>query len=392
MTSRARVVVAGLGDTGRLVAGHLARSCDVVGITTKPEMLSGQEVGTRVTRPELWMRDNRIAFERLRRLDGVHILHGSLTSVDLDRRMAHVRTVDGEQRTEPYDVLVIATGVANGFWRRPHVQTHDEISRDLAAAHDRLAAANSIAVIGGGAAAVSTAANAAARWPSTDVALYYPHERPLLGHHRKVWGHLERRLEELGVRLHPGHRAVIPDDFDGDDITSATIEFSTGQPAAAADAVVWATGRVRPNTAGLPAELVDDDGFVVVGPTLQNPTRPEVFAVGDVAATDPLRGSARNRADRLVADNVRGHLSGRHAEDLKRYRPTRSRWGSVLGIQPDGIWFFDASGRLIRFPAWSVDRILIGWFLYRNTYGGVRRARADARPGPDADLARGSRG
>ncbi len=109
-----------------------------------------------------------------------------------------------------------------------------------------------------------------------------------------------------------------------------------------------------------------------VTPTLQTADRPEVFAVGDVAATDPLRCSARNRADGLLADNVRAHLSG---EPLGTFRPSRVRWGSVLGIQPHGIEVFLASGSVIRFPLWCVERVLLPWYLYRGVYGGIRRRR-----------------
>ena len=43
---RPRIVVAGLGDTGVLIATRLARTCDVVGISTRPALVSGQELGT----------------------------------------------------------------------------------------------------------------------------------------------------------------------------------------------------------------------------------------------------------------------------------------------------------------------------------------------------------
>jgi hypothetical protein len=59
-----RVVVAGLGDSGLLTAIHLARHADVVGISAKPALVSGQELGTRLTRPDDWARDYFIPFER----------------------------------------------------------------------------------------------------------------------------------------------------------------------------------------------------------------------------------------------------------------------------------------------------------------------------------------
>ena len=52
--SRPRVVIAGLGDSGLLTAIKLARHFDVVGISVKPALVSGQELGLRLARPKDW--------------------------------------------------------------------------------------------------------------------------------------------------------------------------------------------------------------------------------------------------------------------------------------------------------------------------------------------------
>ena len=267
-------------------------------------------------------------------------------------------------------MLVISTGVSNGFWRRPDVQSTDEVDASLRAAHERLAAAGSINVVGGGAAAVSTAANLASTWPAKQVHLYFPGERALPRHHPRVWQQVARRLSDRGVALHAGHRAVVPDGFDCDRITDEPVEWSTGQPAADADATVWAIGRVRPNTDWVPPELLDEDGFVRVAPDLTLPGQPGLFAIGDVAATDPLRSSARNRADKLLAKNVRAHLAG---EPLEEFKAPRGRWGSVLGVQANGLEVFAPNGKAFRFPAWSIETVLQPWIVRRGIYGGVRR-------------------
>jgi NADH dehydrogenase FAD-containing subunit len=365
------VLVAGLGDSGVLTAIHLARHARVVGISAKPELVSGQELGVRLARPDDWARDNRVAFGRYRRLDGVRRVHGSLVGLDLDAREVTIQRAGGGVAVEPYDVLVISTGVTNGFWRRPHLQSREEIDADIRSHHESVAAATSVIVIGGGAAAVGAAANLRTRWPEKQVDLYFPGPRAIPQHHPRAWGHVRSRLVDLGVGLHPGHRAVVADGFDGDEITTEPVRWTTGQPPARADAVVWAIGKVRPNTGWVPDSLLDEHGFVEVSPTLQTRARPEVFAVGDVAATDPLRSSARNRADRLLARNIRAHLAGR---PLESYRAARSRWGSVLGVQRDGLLFLAPDGRAIRIPAWVIDRVLLPWVVRRGFYRGVRRA------------------
>lgn len=370
--NRRRVVVAGLGDSGLLTATHLARrdDLDIVGISSKPGLVSGQELGMRLADPERWARDYRVGFERYRRLRGLQAVHGELTALDPDAREVTVREVTGAHRRVPYDVLVIATGVTNGFWRRPDLQTDAEVDTDLAEQHGRIAAAATVVVVGGGAAAVSSALQVAARWPAKRVTLCFPGDRALPRHHPRTWEHVRRRLLAAGVDLRPGHRAELPDGFACDRITAGPIPWSTGQPSLAADAVVWAIGRVRPNTDWLPPYLLDEGGFVRVEPTLQVPGRPDVFAVGDVAATDPLRSSARNRADKLVAANIRAHLAGRR---LGEFAAPRRRWGSVLGVEADGLRVYAPSGHPFRFPAWSVRAILQPWIVRRGIYGGVRR-------------------
>ena len=367
--SRRKVVIAGLGDSGLLTAIRLAGSADVVGISAQPALVSGQELGQRLARPAEWARDYLVPFDRYRALDGVRIVQATLSGVDLTARCVHGWRPDGTEVSEPFDSLVISTGVRNGFWRHPQMQSAAEARAGLMAAHEQLAEAASIMVIGGGAAAVSAAANLAAQLPRAAVDLYFPHDRPLREHHPRTWEHLRRRLIGLGVGLHPGHRAEVPDGFDCDLITGGEARWSTGQPPARADAVLWAIGRVRPNTEWLPPDLLDPDGFVVVTPELRVPGHRGVFAVGDVAATDPLRSSARNRADSILAHNILAEPEGR---PLKSYRAPRHRWGSVIGVQNDGMEIFAPNGRPFRVPAWPVRRVLLPWIVRRGIYRGVR--------------------
>ncbi|MGE2817183.1 FAD-dependent oxidoreductase [Mycobacterium heidelbergense] len=369
MPSRKRVVVAGLGDVGLLTAIRLAGHADVVGISVKPALVSGQELGVRLARPHDWARDYWIPFDRFRRLDGVRTVHATLTGVDLAARTVHARRDDGTTITEAYDALVISTGVTNGFWRQPTLESAAEIGAGLRAAHDRLAAANSVIILGGGAAAVSSAANMATTWPAKRIDLYFPGERALAAYHPGIWQRIRGRLTDLGVGVHPGHRAVIPDGFAGNEITGEPVSWSTGQPPARADAVLWAIGRVRPNTDWLPAKLLDEHGFVRVAPDLRVPGHRGVFAVGDVAATDPLRSSARNRGDALVAHNIRAEFAGRK---LRTFRTPGRRWGSLFGIQPNGLEVFFPTGNAFRFPSWSVDRVVMPWIVRWVMYRGVR--------------------
>jgi len=130
-----------------------------------------------------------------------------------------------------------------------------------------------------------------------------------------------------------------------------------------------AVGRVQPNSDWLPSEVLDENGFVRVDSCLRVQGRPGIFAVGDIAATGPLRTSARNSGHRLLAHNVRAYLADR---PLNAYRPPRRRWGSVLGPLSDGLLVFGPSGHPFRFPAWSHDRVLRGLIVRWGIYRGVR--------------------
>ncbi len=368
--SRNRVIIAGLGDTGVLTAIRLSRHADVVGISVKPALVSGQELGVRLSRPDDWARDYWIPFDRFRRLDRVRTVQAELTGVDFAARAVFVKDVDGAELVENYDALVICTGVSNGFWRRPTLQAAADIGAELGASHDRLAAAASVIVVGGGAAAISSAANLATTWPDKRIDLYFPGDRGLRDYHPRVWQRIQTRLTELGVGLHPQHRAVLPDDFTGEEITSGVVHWSTGQPAASAAAVLWAIGQVRPNSGWLPREVLDERGFVRVTPELRVPGCDGVFAVGDIAATDALRSSARNRGDALVAHNIRAGFAGR---PLRAFRTPGRRWGSLLGIQADGLEVYLPTGHAFRLPSWSVERVVMPWIVQWGMYRGVRQ-------------------
>jgi hypothetical protein len=130
----------------------------VVGISIKPALVSGQELGVRLTRPADWARDYLVPFDRYRALDRVRTVQARLTRVDLAARVVYGDRPDGTEIAEPYDALVISTGVTNGFWRRSILQSSAEIRAEITADHDRLAAAASVMVVGGGAAEGSTTA------------------------------------------------------------------------------------------------------------------------------------------------------------------------------------------------------------------------------------------
>jgi NADH dehydrogenase FAD-containing subunit len=366
------VVIAGMGDTGVLAGISLAPHAEVIGVSTRPALVSGQELGNRVADPEHWRRNFLVPLRRFRRLDGVRLLHGRITRADLERSQVHVELANGARKVVPYDHLIVATGVTNGFWRHDRVEDLDAIEAELDAVSQELAEAQRVAVVGGGPTGVSAAANLARRHPATDVHLFYAGDEPLPGYHPRARRRIVVELERAGVQLHPGHRAEVPDGFAGDRLTAGPLRWTSGQEPVDAEVVLWATGRVRPHTAFLPDEVLDEAGFVRVDEHLRVPGHANVWAVGDVAATDPARSSARNWGFLVLTRNLRATVAGR-TERLRRFRAPEHRWGSILGLQDDGLLVFQPDGKAVRVPKRLVQPLLFDLYLRLVLYRGIRR-------------------
>lgn len=364
---RPRVVILGMGDTGLLTAVRLARRADVTLVAPKGGMVSGQELGLRLAQPETWLSTSFFAPSRYRALRDATVVHGRASALDPDARTVLVTGPDGEVRPLTYDVLVVATGTTSGFWRDGRVETLDAAEARIRQQARALEAARSVAVVGGGPSGVSVAYNLKRRYPAQEVHLVHRGDAVLPSYPPRVRATLTRHLAALGVRLHMDTAAAIPAP-PPDGPTPGPLALQSGDPVLAVDRVVWTTGAARPNTDFLPHSWLDPDGFVQVADTLEVQGQPGVFAVGDVAATDPGRSSARNAGHAVVAANVRARLRGQ--EPRKRFRaPPRHRWGSIVGLQPDGMAVYLPTGRCLHFPGWLAEwflfRLVVCWVLFR---------------------------
>jgi hypothetical protein len=176
-------------------------------------------------------------------------------------------------------------------------------------------------------------------------------------------------LRAKGVTLHPGHRAILPQGFAAEQMTTEPVQWQTGQPDLNADLVLWAIGKILPNNTFIPDQMLDGDGFVRVTPTLQVDGFEGVFAVGDIAATDKNRSSARNGGYFTAARNLRMFLDGRpHKMKPLPLVPTH-RWGSIFGLEPDGLRLYLTGGQRVTVGAWLsanlLMRLIMGGLIYR---------------------------
>ncbi|MEM8581682.1 MAG: FAD-dependent oxidoreductase, partial [Pseudomonadota bacterium] len=283
--TRKRIVVIGLGDTGVLVATGLSKQFDVTAVTPRPFYLNSQNLGARLAWPDFWEGVAKISTDRFARLDPVRIVQGLATQVDLQRDTVTVNRVDGSKTVLAYDALVIASGAENGFWRRTLVETWQEEAQRRQDERAPLKRASSIAIIGGGASGVSSAAGLAERYPDKSVRLFFSGKTVLPEFPRRAALTMMKRLKTLGVECHPNHRAVRPKPEDMRVIKPGRVAWQNGQAPVQVDAIIWALGKQTPNSNYLPNDILDDAGFVRVRPTLQIEASDHVFCVGDLAAS-----------------------------------------------------------------------------------------------------------
>jgi NADH dehydrogenase FAD-containing subunit len=367
---RPLIVIVGMGETGVLTAMQLD-GCDVVGVATKAALVSGQELGLRLVAPKAWKNDYLTELGRFKKLKHVKLLFGRATGVDLDDNNLTVELADGGRHVQRYDYLVIATGITNGFWRDDKVTEIKAIERDIVEQASRLSRAKTIAVIGGGATGTSVAANLATRYQNKAIHFFYSGDLPLPGYEDSVRQELVELLDSLGVRRAGNHRAELPGPDRVASIDSGTVNWRTGQPPFKTDAILWTTGASRPNSGFLPSHLLDGEGFVMTKPTLQVCGCSNVFAIGDVAQTDPNRSSARNWAYRILAGNILKVEAG-HAELMESFKAPKKRWGSIIGTQRNGLTIYLPDGGKMHMARWYVKLILYPFKVRRDIYGGVR--------------------
>ncbi|HEY4507353.1 MAG TPA: NAD(P)/FAD-dependent oxidoreductase, partial [Candidatus Paceibacterota bacterium] len=327
--------------------------------------------------------------------DRIEVVRGEAEKIHLDSRVV---TIGG--RDFPYDYLVLASGAQNTDCGVPGAAEHAlplkrladalKIRRTVIGAFERLASALAerprlprLAVVGGGATGVELAAELA-EFADAIGGRYYPHVRAvgptvtlvdggttlLPSFPRSVSRAAERSLAEAGVAVCHGCKIA--------SVTAAGIERAAGGTVLA-DAVFWCAG-VAPALPPFEGVLEVSDGRVAVDAALRATTRPEVFALGDVAAVLgedgrplPMLAQVAIQQAKSVARNVLAAARGKAAAPF-RYRSKGSlvslgrhkAAGVVLGIPISGplAWFIWRNTYLFKFASWK-KRLRIGfeWFI-----------------------------
>jgi NADH dehydrogenase FAD-containing subunit len=231
----------------------------------------------------------------------------------------HVVTSSGDDI--PADYVVLASGSSYPFPAKSDVDDTQAALEKYAAAHDRVAEADHVLLIGAGAVGIELAGEIKAVWPDKRVTLLDAVDDVLGDTYRAdLRAELRAQLEEIGVELMLGAplRALPPVPATG--LHPFTV---TTQDDREITADMWfQCFGVHPESDYLDDELAaarGADGFVRVAPTLQVHGFDTVFAIGDVSDADAKMAGRAGRQAHLVATNIRKLMAG--DTDLGVYEP-----------------------------------------------------------------------
>ena len=144
--------------------------------------------------------------------------------------------------------------------------------------------------------------------------ILYEHSPHLLAPFKpKLRDYAQKALEDRGVEVHTGVGVK--------EVTANSVTLASGE-VVKAHTVVWAAGlSANPVTASLGVEL-GPGGRIPVGPDLQVPGFPGVFAIGDIAAAKDLKTGQPLPGLGAVALQA-GHYTGKTIAELVAGKPTK---------------------------------------------------------------------
>lgn len=313
MARQGKLIIVGGGYLGAGLARRMDAHADVTLVEPREAFVHNSALIRALVQPEL-LDKVLLPYDKLLRRG--RVLHQRATQVHADG----VTLANGERLHA--DAVVVATGSRYALPFKPAGDCVDALRSACLAAHQQLQAAQSVAVVGGGAVGIELAGEIASGMPQLQVSLVHAHQELLPNYPERLSKQLKKQLQSLGVQIYSNCYALRMPQSDAP--FSGTLELCTGETLYA-DMVIPAIGATANNEllTALPGVERTAAGRIRTDAWLRPcPSMPTVFAAGDVADSgDGMTIVATIRQLPWLEKTLRAVLRGQSAQAGSAYKP-----------------------------------------------------------------------
>lgn len=313
-----RIIIVGGGYAGTVLARALDGVAEIHLIEPRDQFVHNVAAIRAVTDPSLLER-MIIPYDRL--------LHRGKVIQEYATEIAEGRVTLGDGRIIEADYIVAATG---SRYTSPFKasRSSEQFKYDVQAAHAQLAAARSVAVIGGGAVGVELAGEIAAAFRGKAIDLIASSPALVPGYSAKLSNALVQQLKAREVSLHLNAKVTGLNRADGPFSGPLNVDGRL----MAAD-LVFAVVGATPQRPPIPGARVASNGRTEVDAWLRPAGHAQTYAIGDAAATgDPMTIVAITRQVPWLTKTLKALIASRPVEALAPYAP----WPSGVLLVPLG--------------------------------------------------------
>lgn len=238
--------------------------------------------------------------------------------VELDREW------HGSKRI-PFDYMVLATGTRlskpaamESNEKLPAVEYLQQHQADVKRSR-------SILIVGGGAVGVQMATDLKEYFPEKEVKVVQSRDRVMPSFHPQFHDLIQRRFDDLGIKLITGSRVKIPEGGFPNNGDAFDVQLTNGS-SESTELVILATGQtpnnqsvvdLKPSPGGL-SVVNPENGYIRIRPTMQflDEKYSHLFAVGDISDTGAQKAARPGVAQAaVVAKNIQALIEGQKAEE-----------------------------------------------------------------------------
>lgn len=259
------------------------------------------------------------------RPDAFEFIPGIATAIETSAKTVSVKPNEGEAKTLSYDYLVIASGsttsATNGSLTGTSIpfkqSNHDDMAQLIEAAQGHIAGAKEIVIGGAGPIGVELAGELAEAVEQSgnagkvSITIVSATERVLPMLKTSASSAARKQLEHKKVKVLTSKR-VVGVETPAEEGSKWVVNLESGDKLSA-DLYIPTTG-VTPNNSFIPAQLLDQDGWVTVGKDMRvksaDGSKLPIFAAGDITNNSMRLSFKATEQAQVAAANLKADIVG----------------------------------------------------------------------------------